>query len=427
MKIIDIEKETIADFAGLKTGDNLVEINGHDIDDIIDFKFHSADENIELVVIRNGEKIGYDIEKDFNENLGLTFESMRFKHCGNKCIFCFVDQNPAGMRKEIYFKDEDYRLSFLFGNYVTLTNIRKKDLKKIVQLRLSPLYISVHAIDNEVRKKLLDLKKDDDLSGKISFLADNKIEMHGQIVLCPGINDGEILKQTISGLFKYYPYFSTIAVVPVGLTKHRGALHQIKPVTKDIASEIIDFIMEKQKYYKRKTGDNFVYLSDEFYILTDRDFPGYEDYDGFKQIENGVGLTRYFINEIDVIKKQLPSESAVDINIGIITGFQAINIIKEYFLPMLNDIKNVNAYVYPVKNEFFGDSVKVSGLLAGNDIKKEILSHKEIDLFLLPPNCLNHDDKFIDDLKYCDLEKAVSSKIMIFDDVKLKKYLESPK
>ena len=196
-------------------------------------------------------------------------------------------------------------------------------------------------------------------------------------------------------------------------------------MTKKTASEIIDFVLEKQKYFKSKTGTNFVYLSDEFYILTNRDFPDFDDYDGFKQIENGVGLTRYFINEIDLIKKRMPSESVKKVKIGIITGYQAKNTIEKYFLPVLDGIKNVNGYVYPVKNDFFGESVKVSGLLSGRDIKNVMTDNKDIDLFLLPSNCLNYDEKFIDNMKYSELEESVNSEIMIFDEKKFKKYLEN--
>ena len=427
MKIINVKKSSLASRLGIKAGDELTSINGKRIDDILDFRFYSADEYLIFKIIRNGKTKEYLIEKEYDEELGIVFEQMKFKRCGNKCIFCFIDQNPPEMRKQIYFKDEDYRLSFLYGNYITLTNIKQKEIKKIIDLKLSPLYISVHAIDTDVRKRLLGIKRDDEILKKIKYLTDNSIRLHGQIVLCPGINDGNVLKKTVFTLFQFYPNFESVAVVPVGLTKYREKLEKIKQVDRTIAEDTLRQVKDWQKTFKKKSGSNFVFLSDEFYILSGRNFPKYEEYEDFKQIENGVGLSRYFINELSKFRRKLPKKINKKVNLGIITGKQAEGIIKKHLVPVFNRYDNIMIEMFPVINSFYGESVKVSGLLAGKDIYEVIKNEKDIDLFLLPPNCLNLDDYFIDDMSFKTLQESLNSKIMLFDEEKLINYFKGIK
>jgi len=423
MKVVEVEKKSLAYNCGIKPGDNIISINNHKIEDILDYRFFSADEILNLKLKRNDREIEKVIEKEYDKNIGVVFEPMKIKRCCNKCIFCFIEQNPPGMRKEIYIKDEDYRLSFLYGNYITMSNLKEKELKKIVDLRLSPIYISVHALDVAIRKKLLGLKKDDRILEKIEYLAENKIEMHGQIVLCPCINDGKILKKTVFKLFEFYPYFNTVAVVPVGLTKHRRNLPKIRPVNKTLASCVMKDVLKWQKYFEKRTRKKFVYLSDEFYIQTGKEFPPYDDYDDFKQIENGVGLARYFINEIKCLEKNLPEKLEKKLNIGLVTGVLSENLIKKYFKAVLEKIKNVNVFVYLVKNRFFGESVKVSGLISGTDIYEAIKDENKIDIFILPPDCTNHNDRFIDDMSLYDLCSKIESIIMIYSKDNLLKFL----
>jgi len=304
MKIKAFEQGSLAAKVGLKIGDNLIIINENPIRDPIDFQFHASDELLDIEVLRNGRTLFFEIEKHYNESLGIIFEDIKYRCCGNKCIFCFVDQNPPNLRKGLYFKDEDFRLSFLYGNYVTLSNVSRSDLKRIVEQRLSPLYVSIHSTNSEIRKLMLGLKKDDRLFEKIRYLTKNNIELHAQIVLCPMINDRNILAQTINDLAEFYPNLKSIAIVPVGLTRHRKNLYPLKPVTPDDAKMIIFEAESFAQNFKQKWDDYFVYLADEFYLMAGSNLPSIERYGDFPQIENGVGMARDFIDQFEEQSKQ---------------------------------------------------------------------------------------------------------------------------
>ena len=411
-----IDPESNGQNLGIQAGDSIVRINGHRITDIIDYYFYSSDTPLKIEIHKPDNKIMYIRVKD-TADLGFSFYPMQFKTCGNNCIFCFIDQNPPGMRKSIYEKDEDYRLSFLYGNYVTLTNTTRDDLKRIVNQRLSPLYISVHAVQQPIRRELLGIKKNDNILKKISFLTDNNIELHAQIVLCPGINDGEILEDTIEKLSGFYPSLKTLAIVPVGLTKHRKNLPRIQPVTKDIADSIVTQVHSMQRNYIKTLGSAFVFLADEFYLLSEKDMPDMDHYGEFRQIDNGVGLTRHFIHDFRQAARKFPESVSHQRKLIFVTGELAGPIIKKYILPLLNRINGINAQVCTVKNKFYGRSVTVSGLLTGVDIINTCKKHTIKGEILLPGNCLNNQDLFLDDLSIKDVRNKLKQNVRIINDV----------
>ncbi|MBC8180658.1 DUF512 domain-containing protein [candidate division KSB1 bacterium] len=407
MIIKGFEDNSLATEAGFKTGDDIVTINGEKVRDIIDYQYHVSEEILEIEVDRNGQSLIFEIEKDYEDNLGIIFEDFKYKHCGNKCIFCFVDQNPPQLRKSLYFKDEDFRLSFLYGNYVTLTNISKKDLQRIVEQRLSPLYVSVHSTDLEVRKIMLGIKKDDHLLEKIRFLVDHQIELHAQIVLCPFVNDGASLIKSIEDLVQFYPYLKSIAIVSLGMTKHREALYPLKPVTPSFAKKTIQQIEELAETYKNQYDDYIIYLADEFYMQAEMELPAVERYQEFPQIENGVGMVREFINVFKEQSLHLPHRISQEKSLTLVTGALAAPIIIKHVIPRLNQIENLSISLCVIQNNFYGNSVTVTGLLAGQDIFKQLSKTELGEKIILPANCLNFEGVFLDDWTPKDLEKKL--------------------
>lgn len=418
LKVESVFRGSIGDVLGIRPGDRLVEINGHTIRDIIDYQFYSADDVIDCTFLRNRKVKSIRFRQEECQNSGLDFEPMRLKKCGNRCIFCFVDQNPKGMRLSLYFKDEDYRLSFIHGNYVTLTQVSRNDLKRIVEQRLSPLYVSIHAVDLKIRKNLLGLKQDDRLLGKIRFLINNGIELHGQIVLCPGINDGKVLKESLETLSSFFPGVHSIAVVPVGLTRHRQGLPKLRGYDSDSARIVLEEVENVQKGFKRKLGQSFVYLADEFYLLGRISLPCFEHYEDFWQLENGVGLTRSFLKTFDEASKEFPEKLDRSRRFVIVTGALAEPVIESYVLPVLRKIKNLHIHIRVVYNRFYGDSITVSGLLTGQDIIDAFRGDENDADLLLPHNCLNSDEFFLDDLSINDLTRVLKRRIIALEDFK---------
>lgn len=413
MKIIGIEPGSIAEELGLQTGDILVSINGHPITDQLDYKFYQNDELVELHIKHRDEEVVYEIEKDAHEDLGLELDPLKLRVCGNKCIFCFVYQNPKGLRKTLYIKDEDYRFSFLYGHYVTLTNTKEKDLKRIVEQRMTPLYISVHATDPDLRKLLLGIKFDDHLMEKLEFLTSNGIEINAQIVLCPELNDGDQLVKTVADLASFYPGIKSIAVVPVGLTKHRKNLYPIKPVTNEYASETIDFVDKLRSVMLKRIGDPFVYCSDEFFIRTGRDIPSDDYYGGFYQLENGVGLTRSIINTLQQEKEELKKYKKVPFTF--VSGLLGTTALEKYIIPELQKM-GFGIDMKPVVNRFYGEAITVSGLLVGEDIYNTLKNEVKSDYIVLPPRCLNEDKLFLDNWSLEQLEQRLSKKCIPFPE-----------
>jgi putative radical SAM enzyme (TIGR03279 family) len=383
--------------AGLRRGDALTSVNGRPVRDLLDFRFHSVDGPLACGFERAGRPFRVTIPDGDAEAFGLKFEPMRFRHCGNKCLFCFVDQNAPGVRPGLAFKDEDYRLSFLFGNYVTLTAVGDEDLERIAEQRLSPLYISVHAADPAVRRRLLGIRKDDRLAEKIRFLGERGIEMHGQVVLCPGINDGAVLEETVAALAGFFPAFRSVAVVPVGLTRHRRGLADLKPVTASAAAALLERIGPMQRQFRSKTGESFVYAADEFYLLAGRPIPPASHYREYWQRDNGVGMVRSLLSDFSRNRRRLPASFGRRTRFMVVTGALAAPVIESRILPGLDRIRNASFSLTAVRNRFFGDSVTVSGLLTGRDIAAALRSARPFDTALLPSNCLNSDGLMLDD------------------------------
>jgi len=408
MIVQHIGNDSIAAESGIQIGDDVVAINDQKIRDIIDYRYFISDEILQLEIIRAGKSLFFDIEKEADEDLGISFKPIQYKCCGNKCIFCFIDQNPPNLRPNLYFKDEDFRLSFLHGNYVTLTNISKADLQRIVTQRLSPLYVSVHAINPAVRSYLLGLKKDDRLLEKIKFLTENHIELHAQIVLCPTINDWEILDQTIFELAKFYPDLKSIAIVPVGLTKHRATLATLKAADAEYSKQIIQKYDPIADQFKQQFDNYFLYLADEFYLSADVPIPETNRYEDFYQYENGVGMMRNFMDLFFEQSKFFPKSIKKSQRIQIVTAELAQPFFEKTIIPRLNAINGLTATLAVVKNFFYGTSVKVTGLLTGSDIFNQLKNREPHDLVILPENLLNVDGLLLDDWTVNELEQKLN-------------------
>lgn len=409
MKIIAVTPDSQAERLGIKPGDMIDSVNGHRVNDHIDLMFYADDDDIHMVLRRGGSE--YSVRLDPSEDYGFDIEPMDFRLCGNNCVFCFIDQNPSGMRKEIYVKDEDYRLSFLHGSYVTLTNLRESDIDRIVEQRLSPLYVSVHATETPVRLKLLGIRRDDRLIGNMDRLLDAGIRMHCQIVVCPGINDGAVLERTIHDLRRRHPGVQSIAVVPVGLTKHRDSLPRLEPVSDVLAAETIDLVDDLHNRYARETGDGFVYSADEWYIRAGRDIPEAGYYDDFPQIENGVGMLRDFIDAAEGFDERYRDGGTLAGRFVLVTGTSMEPWIAG-FAERISAVPGIEARAVAVVNGFYGDTVTVSGLLTGGDIFAALEGNLRDETVVLPPNCLNADSLFLDGMTPVELSDKLGVNVI---------------
>lgn len=427
LKILNVNKGSIADKLGFKPEDAIIEINKKPVRDEIDFKFLTADEKLNIKALINGKIKNFKIKKRFDESLGFFFEEMKMYSCGSDCIFCFVTQNPKGLRESLYFQDGDYRMSFLYGNYVTLTNVGPNALKRIVEQKLSPLYISVHATDTEVRKFYMNLKNDDHLLEKITYLVNNGIKLHTQIVLSPGINDGIILEKTIHDLYQLRYGIESLAVVPVGLTKHRKGLAKLQKVTPRYAKNLIKALNPYQNKFRKETGTTWLYLSDEFYLLCNENVPEKDYYDDYPQIENGVGMIRLFYDNFINKSKYFPKRINKKKEISFITGTLAYNFMSTFVIPTLNKINNLKVNLYPIKNTLFGSSVTVTGLLSEKCLLKGLKGKRLGNAIILPDNIINHDGLFLDDGNPNEFSKKINTPVLIFDNNwrSLFKYVEN--
>lgn len=414
MKILSVHPNSIAEEIGLLADDKIISVNGNAVEDKLDFQFYTADEELDMRVERDGEEISFQFERDFDDEIGVTVEPLRYRTCGNNCVFCFVYQNPDGLRPSLYIKDEDFRLSFLYGNYTTLTNARKKDLDKIVNQRLSPQYVSIHATDFDVRKILLGTRKDDKLLEKLKYLTDNRIEIHGQIVLCPEINDGDILHKTIADLLRFRPYFSSVAIVPIGLTKHREGLMELKTVNDNYARNFIAEVDSIRQRILKTSDEPFVYLSDEWYLKAGYEVPDADYYNEFFQVENGVGICREFILSIEEQAKIFPTRFNEKKRVTLVTAESAGIILKKHLLPRLAEIDGLDVNTRILKNNFFGEGITVSGLLTGTDIYNQLKGDDVGDLVVLPPRCLNPDGFFLDNTTPAELEEKLNTRVIIY-------------
>ncbi|MCH7494897.1 MAG: DUF512 domain-containing protein [Candidatus Marinimicrobia bacterium] len=416
LEIKEIEKDSLASDAGIEAGDKLISVNGCGVSDIIDYRFLATDDSVDVVVKRANEELLFELDKEPDDDMGISFVPKQYKSCCNKCVFCYVDQLPAGMRLSLYFRDGDYRLSFLHGNFVTLTNTSWKELERIVRQRLSPIYISVHVTDKAVRAQMLGIDFDDKILEKISYLNDNNIEMHSQVVLCPGMNDGDILEMTINDIYQFRKNVRSMAVVPVGLTKHRAGLTEIDPITPEYARELIKNISYWDDSFPRKDGKRFVYLSDEWFIMGGETLPDTDYYDEFPQLDNGIGLVRDFLNELEESKKTFPSRLDNPREITIVTGSGAGGVLRDHLIPALERIENLKVKLNIATNDFLGESVTVSGLLSGQDIINNLKEDPPIGDVFLPPRVLNTDGYLLDNMKPEDIARVCYSPVHVFDN-----------
>lgn len=408
---------SIAEEMEIEAGDYLLEVNGTTIVDIFDYQLLCMDEFIDVVIEKsNGEQWELEIEKDENEELGLEFENGlmdEYRSCCNKCMFCFIDQMPPGMRETLYFKDDDSRLSFLQGNYITLTNMNENDVDRIIRYNLSPINISVHTTNPKLRCKMLNNRFAGDKLKYIDRLNAADVEMNGQVVLCKNVNDKEELERTISDLEKYIPNMRSVSIVPSGLTKFRDGLYPLELFEKEDACAVIDTIEKWQKHFYEKYGIHFIHASDEWYILAEREMPEEERYDGYLQLENGVGMIRSFIEEVKDYLDSIEGDDRV-INVSTISGVLAYDTIKSSCDKINKKFPNVNVHVYKIINDYFGHSITVTGLLTGQDICAQ-LSGKELgDNLLLPTNTLKADENiFLDDMTLEEFEKNLQINTII--------------
>ena len=402
-KIFKVHRGSLAEELELLPGDELLKINGQSIRDIVDLEFSLAAEEIELEVKKtDGEVWILEVEKAYDEGLGVDWENPtvdRVRLCHNKCVFCFVDQIPTDMRQTLNVRDDDYRLSFLHGNFVTLTNVKDEELQRMIDLKMTPLNVSVHTTNPELRVRMLANKRSGEILHQIEMLAEGGIEMNTQVVLVPEWNDGEELDRTVADLVPYFPGVRTLSVVPVGLTKHRRGLHKLRPYTSDEARLVIDQVTAWQERLRPSLGSSFVHAADEFYVLADRDVPPGAYYDEFAQTENGVGVIRILLDELDEVWPRVPRTLQTSSRrVGVVTSVSAQNTIRRA-LSRLDSVLGLQTDVYPIVNNFYGTNVTVAGLLTGTDIVAQLQGRvQDLDTLVLPDIMLRDDaDVLLDD------------------------------
>jgi putative radical SAM enzyme (TIGR03279 family) len=405
--ISHVIKDSIAQEAGLEKGDIVLEINGNAIRDVIDYMYYCRDDTLDLKISRANKTFRCKLKKREREAVGFELKPFRIRSCRNKCIFCFVNQLPKGMRKTLYLKDDDYRMSFLYGNYITLSNLSVPDKKRIFAQRLRPLYVSVHTTNNDIRRKMLGNTKAPDILNEIKELTSNRIKIHTQIVVCPGLNDGDELMKTIKDLQRFYPYVASIAVVPVGVTRYKRA--GIKAVEKSDAIKTVEIVNRMRKRFKKRHGDPLVHLADEFYIKAGIPFPSLKEYGDLPQLENGVGMVPVFLNSLK--KAKIPKK--IDpVRVALFTG--------ETFMPYLREVagklemvEGLSMDLFKVENKLFGPTVTVTGLLSGKDIVKTIVGKSRADCLLVPNVLLKDgDDVFLDNVTLKDMEESLGMKVI---------------
>ena len=418
-KILGVEPGSIAEEAGISAGDSIVSIDGTKVEDILQYKYLCADEEIELEILKaNGDTEIIEIEKDEYEDLGIEFCYPLLgpaRACANKCIFCFIDQLPEGMRKTLYFKDDDSRLSFLHGNYVTLTNLSDDDIERLCATRVSPVNISVHATDPEVRRFMMGNKNAGNLVERMKRFADAGIVMNCQIVLCRDINDGKVLDDTIKTLGELYPHIYSVSVVPVGLTDHRKGLFELKPFDKEASDKVIKQVLAWQQKFLRDYGTRIVYLADEFYLNAGLPLPEVEEYEDFPQIENGVGLISSMQEEFDLeIENVRPL--AKERTVSIATGVAAYEFLLGLARRLEEKAKGLKINVYEIKNRTFGEKITVAGLLCGKDILKGLKGKELGDTLYISSSMLRDGENvLLDDVTTDELAEALDVKIVAVD------------
>ena len=418
VRITCVDKGSRADAAGIRALDNLISINGREICDVLDYRFFLAERSILLRLSRDGEEYEVTIKKQQYDDIGLDFETplMDKKHsCENKCVFCFIDQLPKGMRKTLYFKDDDSRLSFLHGNYITLTNLHDKDIDRIIEMHISPVNISVHTTNPELRVKMMHNKRAGEVLSYMRRLADAGISLCGQIVLCKGLNDGEELDRSMRDLSLLFPAMQSVSIVPAGLTRFREKLYPLEGFTKEESAAVIDQVDSFAKEFEAKNGSRMFFCSDEFYLKAERALPDESYYEGYPQIENGVGmitsLMTEFKCELDYLDEYIENYKAPR-HISIATGVAAYDTIKSMAVELEARIEGMQIDVHKIINRFFGETITVSGLLTGKDISEQLAGCDLGDLLLFPGNALRSDgDLFLDDMSPEELSERLKTPV----------------
>ncbi len=412
--VTEVLEESLSAKAGIKIGDRIKKVNGEEITDILDYRFFTSDPCLLIEAVRENEEISFALENELGEDIGLTLcygDAEKTKRCKNKCIFCFIDQMPKGMRESLYVKDDDVRLSFLTGSYITLTNLSEKDIDRIIKQHISPVNVSVHTVNPDLRVKMLKNKDAGKVFKLMKKLAKHKIVMNCQVVLVKGVNDKKELSLTIKKLLSLYPFVNSLSVVPVGLTKYRDNLPYLSAFTKEDSKEVISLIESFQKKARKKHKVGFVYASDEFYLKAEKPLPEEWEYDGYPQIENGVGMITSFREEADFALSDLPSDLP-ERQVGIITGYAAEKLFNETKVKIEEKYKNIKLYIYPIRNDFFGESVTVAGLVTGKDVIAQ-LKGKSLPCEILMPEVMFKDgtDIMLDDVSIKTLEEELKVKI----------------
>lgn len=437
-KIDYIEEGSIAEELGIEPGDCLLAINGKKINDVLDYHYLVHDEKLSVLILKaDGQEWELDIEKDYYDDLGIVFENGmmdEYKSCCNKCIFCFIDQMPPNMRETLYFKDDDARLSFLQGNYITLTNMKEEDVERIIRYKMSPINVSVHTTDPELRCKMLNNRFAGLALKKLKRFYDAQIEMNGQIVLCKGVNDGAALEKSIRDLTEYLPFMQSVSVVPVGLTKYREGLYPMDPFRKEDAKAVLSMIHRWQDICYEKYQNHFIHASDEWYFLAEEDFPSEQRYDGYPQLENGVGMVRLLQTEFDdcleteeeeqfappkfslksFLQKKPVMPERTRHEVSVVTGRLAAPLLRKLSAQFSCRHPEVTVHVHEIENRFFGEMITVSGLLTGQDIKEQLSGKPLGEKVLLPCNLMRSGEEvFLDDMSRLELENSLQVPVHI--------------
>lgn len=413
VKIYNVIPRSPGENAGVRAGDILKKINGHGIKDVLDYMYYAAEVNVRLDVIRNGESLSFVVEKDEYDDLGLEFETFlmdKKQTCRNKCVFCFIDQMPPGMRETLYFKDDDERLSFLQGNYVTLTNLTQEDVDRIIRMKLN-INVSVHTTNPELRKMMMHNRFAGEKLIYLKQMTDSGLKLNCQIVCCPGLNDGNELRRTLTDLGQLMPNISSVAVVPVGLTKYRQGLYPLTCFDRKSAGETIDIIEEFQRKYLDEYGTRVVFPSDEFFLTAGRKLPDMDYYEDFSQYENGVGMLRSLIYEFRSALDTAEWEDGRH-SVSIATGYSPYPVIAQLARAAEEKFPGLKCRVYPIRNDFFGETITVTGLITAQDIIAQLKDKDLGDELLISKSMLMSDnDIFLDDVTVEDVENALEIKI----------------
>ncbi len=415
--IVKVLKNSIAEEMELEPGDELVSVNNCSVKDYIDYKYQISDEDVLFEVRKpNGEIWELEIEKEYDEDIGILFENPlmdNIKVCSNKCIFCFIDQMPKGMRKTLYLKDDDTRLSFLYGNFITLTNLKDEEIERIIKYKISPIKVSVHTTDSNLRKYMMGNDKDIDILEYLKKLIDAGITVDCQIVLVRDVNDKDQLDKTIRDLSSLHPGLRSVAVVPVGLTKFRDRLAELRPFDKDSSSELVKQVTGLQNELYDKLGTRFIFIADEFYITSGMGFPAYEDYEDFDQLENGIGMCRLFKQQIEDLLDEYEGSEPIADEVAFVTGAAAYELMVDLSEKIMEKIP-LKINVVKIINNFFGERITVSGLTTGKDIIEQ-LKDKNYKNIILPRNMINDNNVMLDDLTIQDLEKELNTEVTVCD------------